>query len=60
MIGADRRRRAIVIGVGLAVGIGFGLRSPDPPHADPPGAAARAQLVADAADAAEDGLLRLG
>jgi hypothetical protein len=60
MIGADRRRRAvIVIGVGLAVGIGFGLRSADPARADPPGAAARAQSLADAAGAADAGLARL-
>jgi hypothetical protein len=61
MIGAGRLRRAvIVIGLGLAIATGFGPRSADPARADPPGAAARARLMADAADAADVGLARLG
>jgi hypothetical protein len=60
MIGAAGRRRAvIVIGLGLAVGIGFGLRSADPASADPPAAAARTTLMADAADAADMALAQL-
>lgn len=60
MIGAAGRRRAvIVIATGLAVGIGFGLRSPDPAAADPPGAAARARGLADAADDADAALAGL-
>lgn len=50
----------MVIGVGLAVGIGFGLRSADAARADPSGAFARAQLMADAAEAADVALARLG
>jgi hypothetical protein len=60
MIGAGARRRsAIAISLGLAVGIGFGLRSPDPAHADPAGALARAEALADAAGAADAALARL-
>ena len=50
----------IVIGVGLVVGIGFGLRSADPERADPPGTSARTKLLADAMDAADAALAKLG
>jgi hypothetical protein len=60
MIGAvGRRRAAIAIGLVLAVGIGFGLRSGDAATADPPGAAARADRLAEAARIADAALLRL-
>jgi hypothetical protein len=60
MIGAGGRRRAVIaIVVGLAVGIGFGLRAADSTRADPPGAAARMQLIADVTDAAAADLGRL-
>lgn len=56
---AGRRRSVIAISLGLAVGIGFGLRSPDPAHADPAGALARTGALADAAEAADAALARL-
>lgn len=60
MIGAGGRRRAVIaISLGLAIGIGFGLRSADPTRADPPGALARTELMADAHDAAKVALARL-
>ena len=60
MISGDGRRRALIaISLGLAVGIGFGLRSPDPAQADPPGALARIGAMADAAEAAETALVKL-
>ena len=49
----------IALSLGLAVGIGFGLRSPDPAHADPAGALAQTEAVADAAEAADAALARL-
>ena len=61
MIGAGGRRRAVIgIGLGLIVGIGFGLRSPDPPRADPPAQAARERQLADAVQAADVALGTLG
>ena len=57
--GAGWRRTVLVISLGLAVGVGFGLRSADPASADPPAAAARAVLLADAVDAADVALARL-
>ena len=60
MIGVGGRRRAVIaISLGLAVGIGFGLRSPDPAQADPVGALARTEALADAAGAADTALTGL-
>lgn len=49
----------IALSLGLAVGIGFGIRSPDPAQADPAGAVARTEAVAEAAEAADAALARL-
>jgi hypothetical protein len=61
MINVGGRRRAVIaISLGLAIGLGFGLRSADSTRADPPGALARAKLMADAHDDAKVALARLG
>lgn len=59
MIGAGRRPAAIAMATALAVAVGFGLRAGDPASADPPDAAARAERLAEAVDAANQALERL-